>query len=86
MSWKAPFVIGSTYRRRRKRPSKSTSMVGGKVPAYVRWNRAMALAYCSPRKMRSASRSRRTMVCQAGIATLSIRLTMLSPTSSAAIA
>jgi hypothetical protein len=62
-------------------------MLGGNAPGPdFRWNKPMALAYCSPRKTNSASFSRRAIWFHAGIATVIITAMMLRPTSNAAIA
>ncbi|MDQ5840376.1 MAG: hypothetical protein M3537_04365 [Chloroflexota bacterium] len=67
------------------RPFSSTSRLGGNPPLR-REKSSIACAYCSPRKISSASRSRLTAVRQTGSAMLMRIAITLMPTSSAAIA
>ena len=65
------FVIGSLYFLRRNRFSTRKSMLGGKafgMFAFLNLKRAIARAYCSPRKTSSASFSRCASWRQTGIA------------------
>ena len=60
-------------------------MLGGNAPR-LRWYIATARAYCCPRKISSASRSRVSIVCQAGSSMVSAIAITFNMMSSAAMA